>query len=369
MTENTQLLLESSSISFPSKFLAFLRRTLKFHKNSLSFRAPFQTHKTSRATHSGFYAEEIAKEFAALLSLVTRRRIFAVRQTRMNGLPIEESAKFYQSSHYQEPQRLKEIYPAEINKLLINLQAMDRRLARSFILASRLYHSAIEMMFTEPEFSYLFLIMSIEAISSVEYENMIPDDKGNGRSELDQFLDSKYSGWRNLCDTSTPERRKAVVKMLLTEEYFTRRKFHKFISKNVPDAFWIETEDDAKPYYLQSVIVADPDNRGRGIEKISHAEKTIREWEKIKREDLKQVLGNIYDARSALVHQGDPFPPTIVIGHFRSIPSAALTSAVETAFTSGQMNTSINFQIPPLLTFERLVSYSMVEFLKNAKIK
>lgn len=330
-------------------------------KLCLTFRAPLQTHETDHVSSAGFLPDEIAKEFAAFLSIVTRRRVFAVGQTRADELPIEETADFYQSLHFQEKQRLKEIQPSEINRLL-NLQAMDRRLARSFVLAMRLYHSAVEMMFTEPEFSYLFLVMSIEAISSVAYENLRPSDEGDGRTELDQFLSSTYPGWQKLCDTSTPELRTQVIKMLLTKAYFTRRKFREFICANVPDAFWNETEDDAKPDYLQGAIVAGPDGFGR--EQFSRADMAIRDLERIQPENLKQTLDKIYQARSELVHQGIPLPPNIVVGHFRMIPWRVVDSMMEVA-ASGQLNPTVIFPIPPLIAFERLVSYCMVEFLSR----
>ena len=67
-------------------------------KLCLTFRAPLLAHESERIYRAGFYHDDIAKEFAAFLSIVTRRRVFAVRQTRLEGLPIEEAAYFYQRS-------------------------------------------------------------------------------------------------------------------------------------------------------------------------------------------------------------------------------------------------------------------------------
>lgn len=332
-------------------------------KLCLTFRAPLQVQKTQHTTSSGFYPDKIAKEFAAFLSIVTRRRVFAVGQTRSDRLPIEESTDPYQSHHYQENQRLKEIQPDRISKLLMNLQAMDRHIARSFVLTMRLYHSAVEMMFTEPDFSYLFLVMGLEAISSVVYEDLRPSDEGNGRTELEQFLDSSYHGWRELCNISTVELRSKVIDMLLTKVYFARRKFRQFVCDNVPEVFWNELEDDAKPDYLQSMIGAGPNGFGR--EYISHANITIRDWEKIEKESLKKTLDNIYEVRSKLVHEGNPLPPSIVIGHFRRIPWEAVDHLMEIT-SSGKPTGTL--EIPPLLTVERLFSYCMVEFLSKKKL-
>jgi hypothetical protein len=46
-----------------------------------------------------------------------------------------------------------------------------RKLSNSFILALRLHHSALEIMYTDPDFTYLLLITALEAISSIVYED------------------------------------------------------------------------------------------------------------------------------------------------------------------------------------------------------
>jgi hypothetical protein len=334
-------------------------------KLCLTFRAPLQEYKTERVTRAGLYQDQIAKEFAAFLSLISRRRVFAVRQTRLDGLPIEEAAHLYQRSYPQERQSLKEIQPTEVYCLLANLQAMDRRSAQSFILACRLYHLAVEMMYVEPEFAYVFLVMAVEAISSIVYQGFRPDDSGDGRTELEQYLDSQYPGWRQLCDVSTPQRREQIIEMLLTRAYFARRKFRDFLCENVPETFWSETEDDAKPDYLQIVVGPGPDGRGR--EYVSHANLEIQEWEQIEKDTLKQALGRIYDARSKLIHEGNRLPASIVVGHFRRVPGGAFDEILERGLTNTAAESNLTLHIPPLITFERLVNYCMVEFLRKQR--
>ncbi len=144
-------------------------------KLCLTFRAPLQTKTRGNTSLTSPNQAATAKEFAAFLSLVTRRRVFALGETRRDGLPIETTANIYISSHQQEKQQLKEIDPEYIYSLLKNLQAMNREIAESYVLAMRLYHSAIEMMYTEPEFAYLFLVMSLESISSATYKDLSLD--------------------------------------------------------------------------------------------------------------------------------------------------------------------------------------------------
>lgn len=136
-------------------------------KLCLTFKAPYETKlDKERIKLGGIFPHEIAKEFAAFLSLVTRRRVFVGKQLRYSGLPIEEEVDQYDRSHFQESQRLKEIDPKNIEQLLRNLQSMPRNFADGYILALRLYHLAVEMMYTEPEFSYLLLVTCLEAVSS-----------------------------------------------------------------------------------------------------------------------------------------------------------------------------------------------------------
>ncbi len=144
--------------------------------------------------------------------------------------------------------------------------------------------------------------------------------------------------------------------MLLTTAYFTRRKLSKFISENVPERFWIETKDDGKPDYLTSVF------ESSGQERISHSNNTISYLEKIKKENLTQVIQDIYKARSNLIHKGIRLPAIIEVGLFRILPIDAIGEIVQTQH-EGQ--TKFHLSIPPLITFERLVSCSMVEFLRK----
>ena len=318
---------------------------------ALTFRAPYEVKQDSDTIHvSGIYADETAKEFAAFLSLNTRRRVFAVRQTRYNGLPLEQETEPYQRAHYQEGQRLKEIEPSEIYGLLQNLQAMERPTANAFVLAMRLYHSAVEMMYTEPEFSYLFLVTCLEAISSALYRGHESSNGGADPTELEEFLNSRFPGLDKLIDPLPPQNRSQLVKVLLNKKSFTFRKMLKFITDNVPEAFFDETDDDAKPDYLTSILGPGPD--GMGKEEISHSDITIRQWERINKADVKRTLSKIYGARSRLVHEGKRLPESIVVGHFRSLPSGAVSEMMHPPLP-----------LSPLMTFERLVSYSMVGFL------
>ena len=77
-------------------------------KLSLTFKAPLEVKKDTEKFHSsGIFPHEIAHEFAAFLSAVTRRRVFASKQVRYDGLPLEKEGDIYLRSHFQERQLLK----------------------------------------------------------------------------------------------------------------------------------------------------------------------------------------------------------------------------------------------------------------------
>ena len=325
-------------------------------KLSLTFRPAHVVKKDSEHVHSsGIFPHETAHEFAAFLSLVTRRRVFASKQVRYAGLPIEQEGNIYVHSHFQERQQLKEIDPKQIYQLLRNLQTIDRHIANGFVLAMRLYHAAVQMLYTDPEFSYLFLVTCLEAISSVLYEDYQPKDSS-------KFFDSRFPGWRGVAELLPSEQQEAFSKLLLDSERFTFRKLVKFVKENLPERFWTETEDDAKPDYLFGIVESGPDGRGR--ERILHSDKALNDFEKIKKGELKKVLRKIYSVRSNFIHQGVRFPDSIVVGHFRRVPVAAFHELME-----GKLKKPNNFHpaMPPLLTFERLVSLSLVNYLMKCR--
>lgn len=313
-------------------------------KLCLTFKAPVVVKKKDKRVHiRGIFVHEIANEFAAFLSLYTRRRVFAEKQLRSDGLPIEIEGGIYQRSHFQERQRLKEVNPDEIYQLLNNLQSVDRNIAKGFVLAMRLYHSAVEMMYVDPEFAYLLLITALEAISSVTYKNYKPENE-------EEFLDSRFPGWKENLEN---EQKNLLKEVLLKGEKYTFQKLLQFVSENLPKQFWSETKDDAKPDNFHIMIKG-------GIESLKHADTAISQFDKIEKNDLNKTLREIYKTRSKLIHEGMRFPEYIVMGLFLKMSPLVLGEILPLCNQGG-----LKLEIPPLITFERLVSYSMVEYLRK----
>ena len=318
-------------------------------KLCLRFTAPIETRPEARLT--GVFPHEAAQEFAALLSVLTRRRVFAYQLSRSNGWPVEEQFEYYEQSHSQERQRPKELEPTLVYDLMERLRTIDRPVAERFVVALRFYHAGVRMMYTEPEFAYLFLVICLEAIATLAFKEYVPEDRT-------AYLKDRYRGWEENEKLLAPEARGNFVEMLLRADKFVKRKVVKFVEEHVPDSFWDESQDDSKPYYVTGMV--GPGAAGAGQLSFKESECALKNYERFSKAQLRKVLGRVYSARSKLLHSGINFPSTIVVGLFTRIPAQALTTTMAHAMAG---RTSLD--VPPLLTFERLVSRTLVNYLQN----
>lgn len=318
---------------------------------NLSFFMPDTLETINNVTSNKTTPHRITNEFVAFLSLVTRRRIFPHKLVRIRDLPIHENAHIYPKGSFQLPQKMKEIDSDDFYDLLNKLSKLGSNIGTSFILAMNLYHTAIHLFYTTPESSYLLLIIAIETISSAIYKDYVP--------EKNKYIDDRWGGLSNILQNLSDEQQNEIIRILITNEKFISRKFKKFFIDYLPEDFWDETNDDAKPVSLYGMIVAGENGRGKEI--IKEPDQKLQPYERITKENLKSTLSKIYNARSNLVHDGKSFPSSIVISHWPMIPSEV---AIEILNKKPNNNEKIQLDIPPLLTFERMVSYSLVNFLR-----
>ena len=131
------------------------------------------------------------------------------------------------------------------------------------------------------------------------------------------------------------------------------------MTDSLPQSFWDGEEDDAKPDYISSVIVPGPNFMGE--ERLSRNSRKLMEWERLAKDELEDALRVVYRARSGLAHQGIPLPASIVVGHYTMIPSGAVNEMFQLAAAQERKP-----KLPPLLTFERLVSAAMVGYLTRS---
>lgn len=333
-------------------------------KIAISFRAPMLPRAKSRSFQTlDFYVDEIAREFAALLSLITRRRVFPSGLIRFEGQPCDWQEWSHSRDYPQEAQQDLELSKSDIETGLRQLFGLGEDRARPFLLACSLYHSAVRLMFTEPEFAYLFLVISLEAISSTLYRNWRPPDAGGSPTPLEEVLDSQFPGWTSIAGKSK-SRREQLKTILSQNTYFTFQKLRKFVNTYISDEFFRSVKDSARPIKATK-------SWQEGIE--SGSDIMLDDWEIIPRKRLNSVLRAIYTARSQMVHEGIRMSRSIVVGLGSSIPRE-ITDRIMLQNFEAQLAKEVpqaplvQLDVPPLLTFERLVSDCLCGYLRSVPI-
>ena len=226
------------------------------------------------------------------------------------------------------------------HQLLTNIGRLDLPLARSFLLAIRLYHAATALLYSYPEQAYLLHVSAVEAIANLDMKDFRPTD-----AEIDAVLGSQHGAWRRVVNEIVPaigdEEMRRVRELLAKPQQFLKKKFCAFIAEYLPDSFWIERED-ACPIDFRERQALDLDRY------------------RLNPETLPKVLGKIYDSRSDYLHSGTRFPAYISIGLTGDVISTRSFLEFIRYFPKNEQAI-----IPPLLIFERLVSFALIGFLSS----
>lgn len=309
---------------------------------------------------SSTFADEAAAEFTAFLSLVTRRRILAFVRGAVpddKARSTEDQARLPLGAATQRNQGPRIVEPADIYRCLENLRTIDRKIARGFVLASRLYHAAVGMMYEEPELSYVLLVMCLEAISSAAYRGWRPELEGENEEGI---LDKEFPGWRVIPETGEQSRRLRAflhrhLENLLKNRPVSFQKLLRFVREYIPDEYWSESADDARPTSIAETL---PFHLYRTSgESVPY---DLRNLERLPRDNLEEGLRAVWQRRNELVHGAKRFPESIVFGLSRLL---RVETAVQMAALSETENGQPKLPIPSLLGFERLVSYTMLAYL------
>jgi hypothetical protein len=190
-----------------------------------------------------------------------------------------------------------------------------------FILSAKLYHSALLLVEKDPDLAYLNLVSSIEVLC---------DDTDIGTITLDDLNDEKL---KQLLDSiKNIELRKNIEKQIISREHFIKRKFIKFILNYIDASFW---ESSKRP-----------------------------EHGRIREEDLEDLLKRIYDQRSATLHNGEPFPPSI----YRPPMLGAEIDFSLGVYDGGRIWKQEEF-IPNFHFFEKLINHVLKNFLKENQME
>jgi len=303
--------------------------------------------------------DRVASELAAFLSVVTRRRVVAEAMTRRGDLPEEHPIHLYGHSYWQPTQAPMLVDSRDVIRLLEAARRLPETIGTGLVLALRLYHSAVQMLYSETDMAYLLLMMSLEAVSGVVIADYRLSDDGPLAEE--EYLDNKFAGWKALMQSDTAEERKRIAAILTANERFVKRKLLRFVRCYTPPQFFTQDLDDAKPDYVHSVVMPDP--AGLGTERVQRSSKRLGKAERIDAGELESMLDTAYDRRSQFVHAGRPFPRGIAIG-FPRIPGECLEEMINTFAHAGGHKVRYP-AIPTLLTLDRLVSACLIGYLRS----
>lgn len=259
--------------------------------------------------------DQTGEEFAAIASLLLRKRIRYISIRRMDDAPRKHSFKGMDGNLIAPVLAAPNTNIATAKTNIEKVLKLETKLHEQFITASKMYHLAIELIEQKPEVAYLFLIFAVEAISNTMPFEKKPD-------ELDSYSDV----FKEIDSLAIPSETKLGIKQkIVKKQGFIKQRFVAFIKQNMPEDFWENAEGST-------------------------------DWAKVKKDDLDKHLKNIYSLRCAFVHTGEPFNYYLTLP-FRDgeiLPS-------ETVIIEGEKQSVI----PSVKWFERLVSSVLVNHLEK----
>jgi len=295
--------------------------------------------------------EEIARDLAAMLTLLLRRLITVcakVREVRPREYPEEPSFPrdyplgFVGSStpvswemkpsvvvygrdgiqeitHYNPPPL--GVDPAQLTKRLETWASASW--SEALLRSARLYSVALQEIERNPGMSYQLLVSCVEAIAGEVLRDYAPT-----RSNM---LEAKKSVLElALTMGLNQESAEALALEATSGMSWARRKFSRFLLDNAGDEIWME--DD-----------------------LFHPPDTLLP----NRDDFEGVLKSIYSARGGATHSGRPFPDSAGIGTGPTVRSSVM---IDIDFSSPSL------PIPPVVWFERVVNSALNHFIDSATV-
>jgi len=303
---------------------------------------------------STYHADaEIAKDLAALLTLLCRRLITVAGKayeqhfTNVYRHPLFDDGplplplanhmrRIYWPRHpymfitgwetkdvEDYNPRLKPVDATKHTKLLLGLPRLAH--AQSIVASTRLYALALELIHERPDISYQFLISSVETLADAVLGSIQPSPAEKVQHQRGVYDLACRLG---LQDESATDLALEACKPL----YWATRKFKQFLLDNVNESIWTEP-DDLFPKLHEMFL--------------PH------------RDDFERTLARIYDARSKATHLGRPFPVTASHTGGPSVPANFMAS-----FVRSQADGSSVF--PPVAWFERVVHSAISNFWERS---
>ena len=204
-----------------------------------------------------------SQEIIVLSSFFLRRRLTMPVLVRMGDNPMIINQDAYDPCHEL---RNGSSNLASLKEWFKLWDKEDATSQHDYLRAARLYFFACRLMDKDLGASYLMFTSAIEALAKNHELRSEPR-----LSEINEPLDTAIS--ELIDDPLIAEKLRTAA---LKKEGFIARKFVEFSMSNIEEAFW---------------------NEGAGPD-----------YGRVKKENIQQILKNIYKQRSLTLHSGEPFP-------------------------------------------------------------
>jgi hypothetical protein len=270
----------------------------------------------------------LPNEVVVLMTLFTRAHFVLSRSLKAGGIPLMQrfpgghevvrSDVDGQTIKLENVKRYFEMLKAlRLRERPLTEQDRKRRRVEPFMLAARLYHLALPLIYRDETLAYVCLVSAVESLLH-DYD---PDgiqlvDWNKEAAELVQGA------------VSDAEQYRAIEQALLKPLPLIKQRFKKFIVEHLSDEFWNDpTRTRHTAFRFKDAL------------------------------QVEEYADRIYDARSSTLHEGVPFPPSI-LGWDEEIP-AGLGMYV------GKKEWKEKELLPSVRAFERLVHHVLLEYLRR----
>ena len=299
-----------------------------------------EEHEAGHRIYSYHPDAEVAKDLAALLSLLCRRLITVAgkvneknsnyRHPLFDRMPLPLATSMQRICWPLHPSmiltgretqeiedynpRPKPIDATRLTALLLGLPQLAH--AKSIVASSRLYALALELIHERPDISYQLLISSVETLARSALSSFQPTAEAKVEHQRAVFDLALNLGLQK-------EQAEKLAIEACKREYWVSRKFKTFLMNNVNDSIWTEQDElfQIPPQLLPKL------------------------------DAFERTLGKIYDARSKATHVGQPFPITATYVGGPLIPIRMALTLFE-SFSA----------FPPVVWFERVVNSAICGF-------
>ena len=259
----------------------------------------------------------IADEIVVLASLFLRTRLWRGRIVRVDD--VAEIVPEAKCGRLDEALVVDEGNLACLSEYMDRVEKLDGKSQAQFMLAAKMYHEALMVLESRPDMAYLNLVSAIEALAG--------DFADFEKPSLSEF-DPKLA--KHVCEVAGGNEvlRGQIEQCVLQKERFISRRIVAFILAHTGDAFWKTPESS---------------DHGR-----------------VKPRSFEELLKRVYNRRSALLHDGTPFPDCV----FRPPDNSAALEFRLREKTGEDPAASADF-LPSVAFFERLVNSVLKSYLDS----